>query len=87
VQTAQALDDLAEMFIRCMHKLHQQAKDALEVYRHEHQEQTDTLIAILGQIVRDWQTHKTPDQITEQTLLEANVGVIKRYNRFLLPKL
>jgi len=25
--------------------------------------------------------------ITEQTLLEANVGVINRYNRFLLPKL
>jgi TnpA family transposase len=62
VQTAQALDDLAEMFIRRMQKLHQQAKDALEVYRHEHQEQTDTLIALLGQIVRDWQTHETSDQ-------------------------
>jgi hypothetical protein len=62
VQTAQALDDLADMFIRRMQKLHQQAKDALEAYCHEHQEQTDTLIALLGHIVRDWQTHKTSDQ-------------------------
>jgi TnpA family transposase len=62
VQTAQALDDLAEMFIRRMQKLHQQAKDALEAYRHEHQEQTDILIALLGQIVRDWQTHEAADQ-------------------------
>jgi hypothetical protein len=45
-----------------MQKLHQQAKDALEVYRHEHQEQTDALIAFLGQIVRDWYTHDTSDQ-------------------------
>ena len=33
------------MCIRRLQKLHQQAKDALEVYRHEHQEQTDTRIA------------------------------------------
>jgi hypothetical protein len=27
-----------------------------------------------------------PSHITEQTLLDANVGVINRYNRFMLPK-
>ena len=48
VRTAQALDDLAEMFLRRLQKLHQQAKEALEDYRRQHQEQTDALIALLG---------------------------------------
>jgi hypothetical protein len=60
------------MFIRRMQKLHQQAKDALEVSRHEHQEQTDTLIAFLGQMVHDWQTHETSDQ--RLASLEALIG-------------
>jgi hypothetical protein len=62
VQTAQALDDLAEMFIRRLQKLHQQANDALAEYRRQHQEQADTLIALLGQIVSDWQASSTPAQ-------------------------
>jgi hypothetical protein len=61
VRTAQALDDLAEMFIRRMQKLHHTAKDALEVYRHQHQEQTDALIALLGQIVEGWQQSELPE--------------------------
>ena len=62
VQTAQALDDLAEMFIRRLQKFHQQANDALADYRRQHQEQADALIALLGQIVSDWQARPTPAQ-------------------------
>src|SRR5215470_695388 len=38
VRTAQALDDLVEMFLRRVQKLHQQAKEALAAYREQHQE-------------------------------------------------
>ena len=62
VRTAQALVDLAEMLIRRMQKLHHQAKDALEEYRHQHQEQTDALIALLGKIVSGWHSHETPEK-------------------------
>jgi hypothetical protein len=40
MRTAQALDDLAEMFIRRMQKLHYQAKEALETYRRQHMEES-----------------------------------------------
>ena len=62
IRTAQALDDLTEMFLRRLQKLHQQAHDALEEYRLQHQDQTDALIAFLGQIVMDWQASNTPVQ-------------------------
>lgn len=62
VRTAQALDDLADMFIRRIQKLHHQAKEALEAYRLQHQEQTDALIALLGRIVGGWQAGETPEQ-------------------------
>ena len=62
VRTAQALDDLAEMFIRRMQKLHRKAKEALEAYRRQHQEQTDTLISLLGKIAQSWQTNDPPEQ-------------------------
>ncbi len=62
VRTAAALDDLAEMFIRRMQKLHYKAKEALDTYRRQHQEQTDTLISLLGQIAQSWQTSEFPEQ-------------------------
>lgn len=62
VRTAQVLDDLAEMFIRRMQKLHGQAKEALEAYRRKHQEQTDALISLLEQIVSGWQASELPEQ-------------------------
>jgi hypothetical protein len=40
VRTAQALDDLAEMFLRLMQKMHHTAKEALDAYRRAHQEQS-----------------------------------------------
>src|SRR5262249_41731501 len=44
LRTAQALDDLAEMFIRRVQKLHNQGQKALEDYREQHQAQTEALI-------------------------------------------
>ena len=62
VRTAQALDDLAEMFSRHVQKLHHRAQEALDLYRHHHQEQVDGLIALLEQIVSGWQQSEQPEQ-------------------------
>src|SRR5207248_7653943 len=62
VRTAQALDDLAEMFLRLMHKMHHKAKDALDAYRREHQEQTDALVSLLSELVGGWQTSETAEE-------------------------
>jgi hypothetical protein len=52
LQTAQALDDVAEMLIRRVQKLHHQGKEALEDYRRQHQEQTDTTLGSGPLLVR-----------------------------------
>jgi hypothetical protein len=62
VRTAQALDDLTEMFIRRIQKLHHQGNEALAEYRLQHHERTDALIALLGQIVSGWQADEPPEQ-------------------------
>ena len=72
VRTAQALDDLVEMFLRRVQKLHQQAKEALADYREQHQEQTDALVALLGHIVSGWQASETPEQ--QRQAVEALIG-------------
>jgi hypothetical protein len=41
------LDELTEMFLRRMHKLHQYGEEALEEYRRHHQDRTDALISLL----------------------------------------
>ena len=78
IRTAQALDDLAEMFIRRIQKLHQQADAALADYRHQHQEQTDALVALLGNLVSGWQASETPEQRLEtiDTLLGDDAETI-----------
>jgi TnpA family transposase len=79
IRTAQALDDVAEMLIRRMQKLHHQGKEALEDYRRQHQEQTDTLISLLGQIVSHWQAGEPPDQRIKaiDTLIGADADTIR----------
>jgi TnpA family transposase len=62
LRTAQALDDLAEMFIRRLQKLHNQGQKALEDYRDQHQEQTEALITFLSQMMSDWQASDIPEQ-------------------------
>jgi hypothetical protein len=62
VRTAQALDDLTEMFLRLMQKMHHKAKEALDAYRREHQEQTDALISLLSELVGGWQNGETAEE-------------------------
>lgn len=50
-QTARALDDVAEMFVKSMQKLHRLAKEALDQYHLQAIEQTHGLVAILRDII------------------------------------
>lgn len=50
-QIAKAFDDVAEMFLRRMQKMHRKAKEALILYRSEHAETADLLIALLKDTV------------------------------------
>jgi len=52
IQSAGALDDLAEMCIKRMLAIHQKGKDALERYRVEHQARTDALVLTLHDLVK-----------------------------------
>jgi hypothetical protein len=72
VRTAQALDDVVDMLLRRLQKLHHQAKEALEDYRRQHQEHTDALVALLGHIVSGWQASETPEQ--RQKAVDALIG-------------
>jgi TnpA family transposase len=54
-----ARDDLVEMFLRRIARIHKQGKKALEILRKHQQETSDNLMAIFGQIVQ--QTAETPD--------------------------
>ena len=62
VRTAQARDDMAEMFIKRMLGIHQKAKEALAAYHAKHQGRTDDLIATLRDVVRAYQHTGTGDE-------------------------
>lgn len=51
VQSAQALDDLAEMLIKRMLAIHQKGKEALQQYHLDHQARTDALVTTLRDLV------------------------------------
>jgi hypothetical protein len=51
-QVAKAVDELTEMFLRQMHKLHTRGEEALDTYRKQHAERTDALIARLHKITQ-----------------------------------
>ena len=50
-QIAQALDDAAEMFVRLMTRMHNQAREALDDYRAQHAAETDAPVALLREAV------------------------------------
>src|SRR5947199_9904820 len=62
VQSAGALDDLAEMFIKRMLAIHQKGKDGRERYRVEHQARTDALVLTLRDLVRSYGQAGNPDE-------------------------
>lgn len=61
VRTAQTRDDIAEMFIKCMARIHHKAKEALAAYHAAHQDHTDHLIATLRDMLRAYQQTGTSD--------------------------
>lgn len=50
-QYAQGLDDLAEMLIKCLQKMHHKAKMALEDYRTSHRAEVDRLVVKLREVL------------------------------------
>ena len=51
VHTAQAHDDVADMFLRRMQQIHQRGREALAAYHAQYQQRTDALVATLREVV------------------------------------
>lgn len=51
LQMARCLDDLADMFVKRMQKLHRQGKEALDQYHLRHVDETHSLVAMLRDVV------------------------------------
>ncbi len=69
---ARTLDDLAEMFIKRMKKIHLKAKEALELYRQEHQERTDHLVTTFRDVLLAYSTEgDAKDKLTQ---IETVIG-------------
>ena len=62
VQSAQALDDLAEMLIKRMLAIHQKGKEALQQYHLEHQARTDALVTTLRDLVVAYRKEGTTEE-------------------------
>ncbi|MEL6138106.1 MAG: Tn3 family transposase, partial [Cyanobacteria bacterium J06628_6] len=60
---AQTLDDIADVFIKRMRRMHYKAKEALENYRIESQQRTDELISKLRQVAI---AHSTDGEIADR---------------------
>jgi hypothetical protein len=77
-QVARALDDIAEMFIRRVPRMHAKAKDALQRYQADDAHNTDALIALLRETVRTYQREGTrEDRMTAvEALLSPNADAI-----------
>jgi len=61
-KVAQCLDDLGEMFIKRMRKIHHKGKESLDEYRIRHQNRTDQLIEILHDLVTLMQKDGSPEE-------------------------
>ena len=60
---AQTLDDIAEVFVKRMRRMHDKAKEALENYRIESQQRTDELISKLRQVAI---AHSTDGEVADR---------------------
>ena len=69
---AQTLDDIAEVFVKRMRRMHYSAKESLENYRAESQQRTDELISKLRQMVI---AHSTDGEIADRfTAVDCIIG-------------
>ncbi len=81
VQSAQALDDLAEMLIKRMLAIHQKGKEALQQYHLEHQARTDALVTTLRDLVVAYRKEGTTEErftAIEGVLGEQSEEVLKQ---------
>jgi TnpA family transposase len=77
-QVARALDDVADMFIRQIRKMHNKAHEPLTLYRTSHAENTDALIAKLRDIALAYKTEGSREQRMRaiESLLEKDADQI-----------
>ncbi|MCU1226726.1 MAG: hypothetical protein JWQ42_4819 [Edaphobacter sp.] len=61
-QTGHALDDNADMYVRLVQRLHNQARTALLEYQAEHVERTDGLVATLHGVTLAYRTEGSAEQ-------------------------
>ena len=61
-QTGRALDDVADMYVRLVQRLHNQARTALLEYQAEHVERTDSLVATLHGVTLAYRTEGSAEQ-------------------------
>ena len=73
-QVARALDDVADMFVRQVKKMHNKAEEALLHYRVAHADRTDMLIAVLREITLAYKAERPRDERLAmiETLLERD---------------
>lgn len=69
-QNAQGIDDLTEMFIRSVGKLHRRGRDALNEYHLRHRETTENLIETLSRLLNALDSSKSA---TEQINAITNI--------------
>jgi hypothetical protein len=61
-QTGRALDDVADMYVRLVQRLHNQARTALLEYQAEHVERTDSLVATLRGVTLAYRSEGSAEQ-------------------------
>jgi TnpA family transposase len=71
-QVAQTLDDLGDMFIKRMRRIHQKGQAALEAYRNRQLGRTDQLLGLLYDLVTTMQQEETPE--VRLATMQALVG-------------
>lgn len=59
-RAVQTRDDLAEMLVKRMQRLHQRAREALVAHQQRQQDQADHLIAVFQQVLTAYQRAETP---------------------------
>jgi len=72
VQSSSATDDVVEMFIKRMSKIHKRSREALERYRQEHRQRTDALVSTLREIVVAYSGDGSADE--RMAAIEAVIG-------------
>jgi TnpA family transposase len=77
-QVARAYDDVAEMFIKRVQRMHNKAREALTQYQSQTSERTDSLINLLRETVHAYKSEGTKDQRFDamETIIGANADYI-----------